>query len=70
MLEKLASLEEKYEELGNMIGDPEVIADLAAGAFVKAMPIYPNGVEYREYIECQGIQERRLFLMRRRRRTA
>lgn len=28
MLEKLASLEEKYEELGNMIGDPEVISDL------------------------------------------
>lgn len=28
MLEKLASLEEKYEELGNLIGDPEVISDL------------------------------------------
>lgn len=29
MLEKLASLEKKYEELGNLIGDPDVIADLA-----------------------------------------
>lgn len=28
MLQKLDSLEEKYEELGNMIGDPEVISDL------------------------------------------
>lgn len=28
MLEKLAILEEKYEELGNLIGDPEVISDL------------------------------------------
>jgi peptide chain release factor 1 len=28
VLEKLASLEEKYEELGNLIGDPEVISDL------------------------------------------
>ncbi|MFX4262673.1 peptide chain release factor 1 [Pelotomaculum propionicicum] len=29
MLQKLDSLEEKYEELGNMIGDPEIISDLA-----------------------------------------
>lgn len=28
MLDKLASLEEKYEELGNLIGDPEVMADM------------------------------------------
>ena len=28
MLDKLASLEERYEELGNLIGDPEVMADL------------------------------------------
>lgn len=28
MLQKLDSLEEKYEELGNIIGDPEVISDL------------------------------------------
>jgi peptide chain release factor 1 len=28
VLQKLDSLEEKYEELGNMIGDPEVISDL------------------------------------------
>ncbi len=28
MLERLASIEEKYEELGNLIGDPEIMADL------------------------------------------
>lgn len=28
MLERLAGMEERYEELGNLIGDPEVIADL------------------------------------------
>ncbi|OPY59686.1 MAG: Peptide chain release factor 1 [Pelotomaculum sp. PtaU1.Bin035] len=28
MLDKLAALEEKYEELGNLIADPEIIADL------------------------------------------
>ncbi|TEB13644.1 peptide chain release factor 1 [Pelotomaculum propionicicum] len=29
MLERLASLEERYEELGSLIGDPEVMADLS-----------------------------------------
>jgi peptide chain release factor 1 len=28
VLERLASIEERYEELGNLIGDPEIIADL------------------------------------------
>ncbi len=28
MLERLAGIEERYEELGNLIGDPEIIADL------------------------------------------
>lgn len=28
MLRKLASLEERYDELGNLIGDPEVISDI------------------------------------------
>ncbi len=37
MLERLASLEERYEELENLIGDPDVIADLGRWQqFVKA----------------------------------
>ncbi|MFA4884297.1 MAG: peptide chain release factor 1 [Desulfotomaculaceae bacterium] len=37
MLERLASIEERYEELGNLIGDPEVMADLGRWQqFVKA----------------------------------
>jgi len=28
VLERLASIEERYEELGNLIGDPEIMADL------------------------------------------
>lgn len=51
MLEKLASLEEKYEELGNMIGDPEVIADLGRWQqYVKAHADLSELVStYREY---------------------
>lgn len=51
MLEKLASLEEKYEELGNMIGDPEVIADLGRWQqYVKAHADLSELVTtYREY---------------------
>jgi len=37
VLERLASLEERYEELENLIGDPEIIADLGRWQqFVKA----------------------------------
>jgi len=37
VLERLASIEERYEELGNLIGDPEVMADLGRWQqFVKA----------------------------------
>lgn len=51
MLQKLASLEEKYEELGNMIGDPEVIADLGRWQqYVKAHADLSELVTaYREY---------------------
>lgn len=51
MLQKLDSLEEKYEELGNMIGDPEVIADLGRWQqYVKAHADLSELVTtYREY---------------------
>lgn len=65
MLEKLASLEEKYEELGNLIGDPEVIADLARWQqYVKAHADLTGLVTaYREYKKItREIQEAKTLL--------
>jgi len=56
LLEKLASLEKKYEELGNLIGDPEVIADLARWQqYVKAHADLTDLVTaYREFKKIDG----------------
>ncbi len=51
MLEKLAQLEEKYDQLGTLIGDPEVIADLPSWQqYVKAHAELAEVVSaYRDY---------------------
>jgi peptide chain release factor 1 len=51
MLNKLASLEERYEELSNLIGDPEIIADLPLWQqYVKSHSELAGVVNvYREY---------------------
>lgn len=51
MLNKLASLEERYEELGTLIGDPEVMADLPLWQqYVKSHSDLTGVVNvYREY---------------------
>ncbi len=65
MLEKLASLEEKYEDLGNLIGDPEVISDLARWQqYVKAHADLTGLVTaYREFKKITGeIKETKALL--------
>lgn len=65
MLDKLSSLEERYEELGNLIGDPEVIADLGRWQqYVKAHAELTNVVSvYREYKKAvKEIQEAKTIL--------
>lgn len=56
MLNKLASLEERYEELGNLIGDPEVMADLPLWQhYVKSHADLADVVTvYREYKKVTG----------------
>ncbi len=51
MFQKLDSLEERYEELGNLIGDPEVMAELSRWQqYVKSHSELTGVVEtYREY---------------------
>lgn len=51
MFQKLASLEDRYEELGNLIGDPEIMAELDVWQqYVKAHSELTGVVDaYREY---------------------
>jgi peptide chain release factor 1 len=53
MLNKLADLEKRYEELGKLIGDPEVMADLPLWQqYVKSHADLTDVVTvYREYIK-------------------
>lgn len=65
MLDKLASLEERYDELGNLIGDPEVIADLGRWQqYVKAHADLTDMVAvYRDYKKVvKEIQEAKTLL--------
>jgi len=65
MLDKLATLEEKYDELGRLIADPEVIADLSRWQqYVKAHSDLADVVTaYREYKKTvREIQEARMLL--------
>lgn len=65
MLNKLASLEERYEELSNLIGDPEVIADLPLWQqYVKSHSELTGVVNvYREYMKVtREIQEAKALL--------
>jgi peptide chain release factor 1 len=63
--EKLASLEERYEELGNLIGDPEVMSDMARWQqYVKAHADLTDLVNvYRDFKDTiKGIQETKTLL--------
>lgn len=65
MLNKLASLEERYEELSNLIGDPEVMADLPLWQqYVKSHSELTGVVNvYREYMKVtREIQEAKALL--------
>ena len=65
MLQKLASLEERYEELGNLLGDPEVMAEMGRWQqYVKAHSELTGVVgAYREYKRVtKEIQEARTLL--------
>ncbi|HOV79208.1 MAG TPA: peptide chain release factor 1 [Bacillota bacterium] len=65
MLDKLASLEEKYDELGRLIGSPEVISDLGRWQqYVKAHAELADVVAlYRDYKKVvKEIQEARELL--------
>jgi peptide chain release factor 1 len=65
MLNKLASLEERYEELSNLIGDPEVMADLPLWQhYVKSHADLADVVTvYREYKKVTGnIEEAKALL--------
>ena len=55
MFQKLDSLEERYEELGNLIGDQQVMADLSRWQqYVKLHSELSEVVEtYREYKKSQ-----------------
>lgn len=64
-MDKLSSLEERYEELGNLLGDPEVIADLGRWQqYVKAHAELADVVSvYREYKKAvKEIQEAKTIL--------
>lgn len=65
MFNKLASLEERYEELGNLIGDPEVMADLPLWQqYVKSHADLSGVVNvYRDYMKVtREIQETKTLL--------
>lgn len=65
MLNKLASLEERYEELSSLIGDPEVMADLPLWQqYVKSHSELAGVVNvYREYKKVTGdIEEAKALL--------
>jgi peptide chain release factor 1 len=65
MLEKLAGLEEKYDQLGVLIGDPEIIADLPRWQqHVKAHAELAEVVAaYREYKKIvQEVQDAKIIL--------
>ena len=51
MLDRLKDMEERYEELGRLLGDPEVVADLAQyQKYAKAHADLQDVVsKYREY---------------------
>ena len=55
MFQKLDSLEERYEEMGNLIGDPEVMAELSRWQqYVKSHSELTGVVEtYRNIKELQ-----------------
>ena len=65
MVEKLASLETKYEELGHLLSDPSIIADQSK--YQKYTKAYSDLAEivsvYRELKSAtQGIDEARVML--------
>lgn len=65
MLDKLASLEERYDELGRLIGDPDVIADLGRWQqYVKAHAELSDVVTvFRDYKKVvRELQEAKILL--------